>query len=95
MAITLNKNRVASVIVAGIYIILGLLSRGAEGGFKVALFIVLPLACIWFGDAMGGYTGPTAGMSITESTPGLTVCIVGWILLLLPIIIGIIACVAG
>jgi hypothetical protein len=33
---------------------------------------------------MGGYIGPTAGMSITASSPGFFVRLAGWILLALP-----------
>jgi hypothetical protein len=90
MVITLNKNRIFSSLLAVIYVVGGFVAGGGEGGFKVLGFVILPLACIWFGEAMGGYTGPTAGMSITAPSPGLFVCIAGWILLLLPIVIGII-----
>jgi hypothetical protein len=39
---------------------------------------------------MGGYTGPTWRGVITAATPAVFVCIAGWLLLLLPAIIGII-----
>jgi hypothetical protein len=44
-----------SALLAVIYIIVGTVAGGAEDGFKVFAFVILPLACIWFGDAMGGY----------------------------------------
>lgn len=33
---------------------------------------------------MGGYTGPTNNMAITQTSPGVLVCVLGWVLLLLP-----------
>jgi hypothetical protein len=90
MVIRLNWNRILSGLLAIIYVVVAFAAGGAEGGFKVFGFVILPLACIWFGEAMGGYTGPTAGMSITAPSPGLFVCIAGWLLLLLPLIMGII-----
>jgi len=83
---TLSWNRVLSGIVAAIYIIGAFLTAGGEGGFKVLLFVILPLACIWFGDAMGGFTGPAGSIGITAPSPGLIVCVLGWVTLLLPVI---------
>jgi hypothetical protein len=95
MTIMLNKNRVCSSLLAGIYVVVGFVADGGEGGFKTFGFVILPLACIWFGEAMGGYTGQAGSIGITAPSPGLFVCIAGWILLLLPIIIGIISYVAA
>ncbi len=81
---TLTWNRILSGLLAMIYIVGAFVSCGGEGGLKVVGFVILPLACIWFGEVMGGYTGPTGGMSITEPSPGLFVCIAGWILLVVP-----------
>jgi hypothetical protein len=39
---------------------------------------------------MGGYTGLTTSTPITAPSPGVIVCILGWLVLLLPIIMGII-----
>jgi hypothetical protein len=85
MTITLNKSRIFSSVLAGIYIVGGFATAGGEGGFKVLAMVILPLACIWFGDAMGGFTGPAGSIGITSPSPGLFVCIAGWILLLLPV----------
>jgi hypothetical protein len=87
---TMGWNRILSGLLAVIYIVTALAGVGAEAGLVVFGFVILPLACIWFGDAMGGYTGPTAGMAITTPSSGLMVSIAGWVLLLLPIIIWII-----
>ncbi len=88
----MNWNRILSGLIAIGYIVFGCVAGGAEGGFLLAGFVILPLAAIWFSDAMGGYTGFSGDIWITAPSPGLFVCIAGWILLLLPIIIGIIGC---
>lgn len=92
---TLNRNRVLSGSLAASYILIVFCARGAEAGFKAALFVVLPLGCIWFADAMGGYIGPNWRGSITGPTPGIVVCIGGWLLLLLPVIIGLVYALTG
>ena len=92
----LNWNRILSGLVAVIYVVAASFSGGAEAAFKAFLFLILPLACIWFSDAMGGYVGPTPRGAITSPTPGSIICIAGWLLLLLPAIVGIIyACVGN
>jgi hypothetical protein len=91
LQITMGWNRILSGLLAVIYIITGLAGGGAEGAFVTFGFVILPLACIWFGDAMGGYTGLTTSMAITSPSPGLMVCIAGWVFLLAPIIAGLLA----
>ena len=66
---------------------------GAETAFKISMFLILPLGCIWFSEAMGGYTGLGLlqfGAPITNRSPGILVCIMGWVVLLLPVAIGVI-----
>jgi hypothetical protein len=95
MTITLNKSRIASSVIAAVYIAVGFAAEGGEGGLKVLAMVILPLACIWFGDAMGGYTGQAGSIGITAPSPGVIVSILGWLLLLLPIIMMIINYVAA
>ena len=55
----------------------------------VAAYYILPLACIWFADGMGSYTGRWSwlfGLTSMQSTPGDAVALGGWLLLLLPIV---------
>jgi hypothetical protein len=87
---SLSRNRILSGLLAATYIVVALCGGGAEAGFKVALYLLLPLACIWFSEAMGGYTGPTWRAVITTPTPGVFVCIAGWLLLVMPAIIGVV-----
>ena len=72
--------------VAAIYVVAALVTADAEHAFLALLFVIFPLACIWFGDAMGGFTGPAGGIGITRSSPGVMVRILGWVVLLLPVI---------
>lgn len=90
----MNWNRILSILVAATYITLAAIFSGAEPAFKIGIFVMLPLACIWFSDAMGGYTG--LGMlwfdaPITQKSPGILIRILGWIILLLPVTMIIIA----
>lgn len=55
---------------------------------RLASFLVLPLACIWFSEAMGNYTGPASAQAITRTSPGCVIAALGWLLLLLPIILS-------
>ena len=91
----MNWNRRLSGLLALGYIVFGSIAGGVMGGFIVVGFVILPLACIWFSDAMGGFTGLSGDIWINAPTPGIFVCIAGWILLLLPIIIGIIECLSS
>jgi hypothetical protein len=89
----MNWNRILSSLVAVIYIVIAAILGGAEFAFKIGLFLILPLACIWFSDAMGGYTGlglMAYDYPITKQLPGILVCIMGWGVLFLPAIAGVI-----
>ena len=61
--------------------------RWARAGLRVAIYLVLPLALIWFGEPMGGHAGRTWRAAITAPKPVLFVCIAGWLLLVVPAII--------
>ena len=86
-------SRILSGFIAVVYMIVAYFAGGGEATFKVAIYLVMPLACIWFSDAMGSYTGSAfdGRPAITETTPGCFVAFGGWVLLLLPIIAAIIA----
>jgi hypothetical protein len=77
-----------SLAVVTIYIGIALICKaGAMDFIRLFGFLLLPLACIWFGDAMGKYTGfsPIGQQFINRESPGCLVTLMGWILLLLPI----------
>ena len=81
-------NRVLSSLVAIAYVVLALIFRGGEAAIKVGFFVLLPLTCIWFSDAMGRYTGffGAGGYPITQQSPGILVRVMGWVVLLLPVV---------
>jgi hypothetical protein len=89
----MNWNKILSGLVAFIYIVIAAIHGGAEMAFKIGIFLILPLGCIWFSDAMGGYVGlglMAFDYPITKQSPGLLVCIMGWVVLLLPVIAGVV-----
>ena len=82
--------RVISVIIAGIYIALAI-SENDEGAIlKTIMFLVLPMACIWYGSAMGTYTGIVRGQYISKPSPGCLVAVCGWLMLLMPFLLKLI-----
>jgi hypothetical protein len=84
----MDLNRILSGLLAVMYVVAAFVGNGAETCFKVVMFLILPLACIWFGDAMGEYIGQSGSGYITETSPGFLVRILGWLLLLLPMILA-------
>ena len=84
--------RVLSLIIAVVYLVVGGFSATSKGKLLGALLIVgvwvlLPLACIWFGDELGEYIGAFPGPGINRKSPAWMVKAGGWVLLLLPAII--------
>jgi hypothetical protein len=82
----MNWNRLLSGMLALVYVVVSAIIGGAEPAFKMAFATVFPLACIWFADYMGGYVGPTSNMAITKASPGWLVCVLGWVLLVMPLV---------
>ena len=83
---TLTWNRILSGLLAAGYVVVGFASSGGETAFKALGFAILPLACIWFSEPMGGFTGLSGNIWITAPSPSIFVCIAGWLLLILPLI---------
>jgi hypothetical protein len=81
-------SKIISGAIAIAYLFWAYQTADGETTFRVGLFLILPLACIWFSSAMGDYTGFNFGAlpPITQTTPGCFVAFGGWLLLLLPII---------
>jgi len=89
-----NKGKTVALGIAIFYLIFALVLGGAGLLLKVSAFLALPLACIFFSDAMGEYTGPSgigARPFITKTTPGFFVALVGWALLLTPLVMGVLS----
>ncbi len=82
------KSKIASIIVAAIYITMILVVGEKRDVFNLIIFLILPMSFIWFSKAMGDYTGSSFGgfrPAITERSPGCAIAFMGWILLLMPI----------
>lgn len=79
-----KAHRVASGIVYGVWIGLAFYSNGLGQAFKTAAYYVLPMACIWFSDAMASYTGVVwgKGRHINEHSHPVFLRWGGWFLLL-------------
>ena len=82
--------RITSLIIAFVYLIAAFFGKGIEGILYVLVGLLFPLACIWFPDELGSFTGVMRGQYINAKTPGCLVAFGGWLLLTLPLIIGII-----
>ncbi len=76
-------NRVLSLLVCGL--IVYMVYSGTESGektFRATIGLIFPLACIWFGEQLGQYTGFIRGHYVTETTPGFLVVAGGWFILI-------------
>jgi hypothetical protein len=86
-------NRILSVAVGAAWLALGA-AAGPVGLVAAALFVVLPLACIWFPETMGTLKTvlpSLAAQAIDRESPGWAVRLLGWVLLLLPLIAVLVA----
>jgi hypothetical protein len=84
----------SSALVAG-YLVIGMLAGGPGETLKVLAFCVVPLACIWFPEALGDYTGYLVFDRITKASPSIFVWFMGWVVLLLPLIVALILWLEG
>jgi len=55
--------------------------------FAFAVWILLALACIWFGDEMGSSLGSYRVLDWISKSTIPTVVFLGWVLLLLPLVV--------
>jgi uncharacterized protein len=85
-------SKISAPIISLFYLVIASVFMGLEGFLRVLMILVLPLACIFFGEHMGKVTGARVGLSycrptITKPTPGFILVIGGWLVLLLPLFI--------
>ena len=84
----MDWNRIVSLLIALVYIVVAYIAGGGQSVLKMAVFLVFVLALIWFSDEMGSYTGFIGrGPPITQQTPGCIVRVIGWLFLLLPAVV--------
>nr|WP_261343694.1 zf-TFIIB domain-containing protein [Symmachiella dynata] len=90
----LLRSRFVSGFVAVLYLVSALVFGTPEVALKLVRFLLLPLLCIWFADGIGNLTGISLGLGrpvITEKTPGDFVAIGGWLLMLCPAFVALVA----
>jgi hypothetical protein len=78
-------NRILSLVVVCVYAIM--VARAGEPADVIGLiWLLLPLACIWFGDLLGEHLTQSmfAPFHSMSRSPGCLVALMGWVLLLLP-----------
>lgn len=76
-------NRFLSLAVCGVYVYAVYSgTESAEKTFRACFGLIFPLACIWFGEQLGQYTGFMRGRYVSETTPGLLVAAGGWFVLI-------------
>jgi len=80
-------SRVLSLIVAGGYVTAAYFGGGGLVAAQIGAALLLPLACIWFSEAMGDFAGSMGSSQVTAVSPDWMVAIGGWVLLLLPILL--------
>ena len=77
-----------SAIIAVGYIGVACVSGGGEAAIVCIVYLILPLAYIWFSEEMGEFTGIMRGHLVTSTSLGCAVAGMGWVLLLLPVVVG-------
>lgn len=80
--------KILSAIIAVGYVSVAYAAGGGEAAIACTIYLILPLACIWFSEEMGSFTGTIRGHRITSTSPGCAVAFMGWVLLLLPPVVG-------
>ena len=85
-----SPSKLVSLLVAGAYLAVGVLSGVIQLLVQLFILCVFALACIWLSDAMGAYTGLHFTRGITRPTPGIFVYYGGWLLLMMPLATGLI-----
>jgi hypothetical protein len=90
----LGASRVLSLVIAAGYFCFFLFAPGPLSMQRrigtlllVAVYLLGPLLCIWFGDEMGDYSSALPGLGLDKPTPGCLIKIAGWVLLFLPIML--------
>ena len=70
-----NISRALSLVIALVYLGLAIFSAPSAAKLFAGLLIfggalLLPLACIWYGDELGEYVGTFPGPAVTRKSPG-------------------------
>lgn len=90
----MNLNRILSGLLAVGYVIYAFSHFRFAGAVKFTAGLFLPLLCIWFSEAMGSYTG-WLYRGITSPSPALAVCVLCWVVLLIPLLLWVVYAVSN
>lgn len=84
----IDKERTWSLGIYIAYLVISGLLFKRETTFQLMIYLLFPLACIWFGEEMGNYTGFSGPFRppITRRSPGSVIQLLGWLMLALPVI---------
>jgi hypothetical protein len=91
--LSMNPSRLASIALAIVFFALVHFGFAASGEDLLFLFLYLffCIMLIWYGDELGSLTGVTLGEfaapRISKATPGGIVRVIGWCLLVVPLIL--------
>jgi len=88
-------SRLLSTIVLLFYLVTAYTSGGVDLSLRVLLLSIVPIACIWFPEPLGDYTGLFLGDSITNTSPAGLVWFLGWLVLLLPMLLAVLLWLQG
>jgi len=87
-----NKGKVLAIVISCFYLLIFLVYGKSFDWVRLLMFLILPLACIFFSEAMGSGTTNLTNLTnipITKTSPGCFIALLGWVLLLLPLILAI------
>ena len=79
MELTISK--IVALVLAAVYVIAAAVGEGLSFAATVAVGVLLPLACIWFAEPMGSWTGVWRRYSRISPSPAWLVATMGWVLL--------------
>ena len=82
-----NKGKTIALFIASCYLIFSIFFLSNHMWLYMIFYLTLPLACILFSDAMGDYAAAFRMSGLFPKTsPGCLVALMGWALLLLPLL---------
>ncbi|HCE44823.1 MAG TPA: hypothetical protein DET40_14885 [Lentisphaeria bacterium] len=83
-------SRIISALIAVAYVVLVYVFRGGASAMDAGMLLLIPLACIWFSDELGG-SSSEVGEENVKRTPAKLIAILGWIILVTPIVFWLIS----
>ena len=83
--------KVVSITIGLAYVAGAFAGLGAWPALGTLGLLLVPLACIWFPEDVGEWTGSIGFHRVSLGSPSVLVTLMGWFLLLLPVLLGVIA----